>query len=144
MTSRSQFSASDNLINIAQNNPGIDLAQNLEGIQSQSVILVGRNAIFQIPSGALGTGFVTPTPRPFPAIGCVEHLFYGESSDDLDSIRIDGVSYSPSNLKSFREVLLKAALAMKCLNFCINQNDGTMFMLNVYPQCCCECEERKT
>ena len=121
-----QFQVSNQLVAIARFNPGIQLTDNsVKKINAGQIVLVGR-------------GSTTPSS---PTKGCVEWLFYDRSGDDLTRVKIDGNWYSPDNLKDFRDVIQAASLAGKCINFCIDQTDNTMFMLNVYPQCCCECEE---
>lgn len=121
-----QLQVSNQLIAIARFNPGIQLADDaIKKINAGQIVLVGRGS----------------TTAASPTKGCVEWLFYERSSEDLTRLKIDGTWYSPDNLKDFREAIQAATLAGKCINFCIDQTNNTMFMLNVYPQCCCTCEE---
>ena len=125
-----RFEVSDQLIAIARGNPGITLTDaDVKKINANQLVLVGLGSL------TLGFGRITPT-------GCIDHMFYGSGSNDLDRIRIDGTSYGPTNIKDFREILEKAAFHMKCINFCFDKTDNTMRMLNVFPQCCCECEQK--
>ena len=122
--------------------PGIQLtAADVQQINAGQIVLVGRGSILTPGPGGLTGGF---SPGGLIPKGCIDRLFYGTGSKDLDFIQVDGTSYSPSNLKDFREILEQAAFNMKCINFCLVETTNTMRMLNVYPQCCCRCEEVKT
>ena len=80
---------------------------------------------FSAPSGcSLNDGFI----RIFTSI------------DDLE-YSIDGEIYQGGNINDFRDILTDAALHGKCINFCWNRDKNEMTMVNVYPQCCCECEK---
>ena len=114
---------------ITRFNPGIRLSdEDVKQIEAGQLVLVGFGSL--LPSGLVGTG-------------CIDHMFYGEGSQDLDLIWIDGTLYNPVNLKDFREILEKAAFHMKCINFCYNKTSRKMYMLHVYPQCCCVCETKQ-
>ncbi|MCK5354438.1 MAG: hypothetical protein KAJ63_04920, partial [Methyloprofundus sp.] len=99
------------------------------------LVLVGVGSILPPIIGPIG-GKLTKQ-------GCIEYMRYQTGSDDLVQIKIDGALYSGGNLKDFREILEKAAFHMKCINFCWNYKTRQMTMLNIYPQCCCRCEENK-
>lgn len=125
----SQFTISDQFVAISQWNPGITLSsRDLAAINSGDLILVGHGSI--IDSG------LTKVKK-----GCINYLRYQNSGTDLTFFLIDGAYYSPSNLKDFQGILEKAALHGKCINFCYYKSSKKMTMLNVYPQCCCRCEE---
>jgi len=133
-----RFQVSDQLATIARFNPGIELSDDdVKKISADQLILVGRGSIVPVGPGIL----VNPGGGGPIRKGCIDWMFYGSSSDDLGRIRIDGVSYGPANLKDFRDILEQAAFNDKCINFCFDRTNNKMRMLNVYPQCCCRCEE---
>ena len=115
---------------IVRFNPGITLSdEDIKQIEAGQLVLVGHGSIV-VPERV--------------GVGCIDYMHYGEGSLDLDFIRVDGVLYYPINLKDFREILEKAAFNMKCINFCYYPKSRKMFMLNVYPQCCCVCDRKET
>lgn len=126
---------------ITQYNPGIDLSDDdMKLAATGQLQLVGLGSI--LPTGPILTnprGGTNPSPRK----GCIEYLRYQKNSDDLTLIIIDGNSYSGGNINDFRDILTEAALAGKCVNFCWNEEKKEMTMVNVYPQCCCECQEQR-
>lgn len=73
--------------------------------------------------------------------GCIERLYYGSGDEDLGFFVINGQTISPPNLREFRERLREAACCRQCISFCLNTQDGTMFMLNIWP--CEECKPSK-
>lgn len=129
----------DQLMAIERANPGIKLSSDDQKRAIQGTLVqVGVGAV--IPTGPIDFGL--PTNRPsFQNRGCISQLRFQKSADDLTLLIIDGNSYSGGNLNEFREVLLDAALAMKCVSFCWDTEKNEMTMLNVHPQCCCRCEE---
>ncbi|MFK7889827.1 MAG: hypothetical protein AB8B63_03345 [Granulosicoccus sp.] len=129
----------DQLMAIERANPGIKLSSDDQKRAIQGTLVqVGVGAV--IPTGPIDFG--SPTNRPsFQNQGCISQLRFQKSADDLTLLIIDGNSYSGGNLNEFREVLLDAALAMKCVSFCWDTEKNEMTMLNVHPQCCCRCEE---
>ena len=121
-----------NLANIATFNPNLAVDDRaLQQIIAGQITLIGRGSLLAFPTGRS------------PKKGCIDHLRYGSSSEDLDSLKIDGSNYAPTNLKDFAEIIKCAWMSGKCINFCLNSSNNTMNMLNVYPQCCCECEETR-
>ena len=122
---------------IAQFNPGIDLPDDAIKLANAGIlVLVGHGSI--LPPGGLS---IAPGSRgKLTSRGCVEHLRYQKSSEDLSVIQVDGEVYSGGNISEFRDILTDAALHGKCINFCWNNEKHEMTMVNVYPQCCCECE----
>jgi hypothetical protein len=141
--SNEKFEISPQLATIANWNPGITLSDDdVKLANAGTLVLVGVGSILPpllppIIGPVIGGGAITKK-------GCIEYMRYQKGNDDLAQIRIDGASYSGGNLKDFREILEKAAFHMKCINFCWNNRTNQMTMLNVYPQCCCRCEENKT
>lgn len=126
------------LMAIERANPGIKLSTDDQKRATQGILLqVGVGAI--IPTGPIFTANPRPS-RPDFIRGCVEYLRFQKSSEDLTMIIVDGDSYSGDNINEFREVLLEASLAMKCVSFCWDTEKREMTMLNVLPKCCCECE----
>lgn len=126
-----------NLSNIAAFNPNIQLDDaTLKKIIAGQIVLVGRGSLIPVPPRQPG-GVVSSKK------GCIDWAFYGTSSSDLERISIDGTPYAPENLKDFAEIIKCAWMSGKCINFCIDRSvePNRMFMLNVYPQCCCKCEE---
>lgn len=73
--------------------------------------------------------------------GCIERLYYGSGDEDLDFFIINGEVIAPENLKDFRQRLREAACCHHCISFCLDQEERTMFMLNVWP--CQECRPSK-
>ena len=137
----SSFQVSDQLAAIARANPGISLsAADVRNANNGTLVLVGVGSILPVgPAGNFGIGGSVGVRR-----GCIEYMRYQTGSEDLREIRMDGAGYGGENVNDFREILEKAAFHMKCINFCWNKETHRMTMLNVYPQCCCRCEEVKT
>jgi len=126
---------------ITQFNPGIDLSDDdMKLAAVDQLVLVGHGSI--LPTGPIGPGGLAPNPVTGVRKGCVELLRYQNGSDDLTLVQIDGTTYTPKNLNDFNEILTAAANAGKCVNFCYFREENRMTMLNVYPQCCCKCDER--
>ena len=113
----------DVLTRISAGNPPLDATTVLRGIQTSGLVLVGH------------------VPTLSPTKGCIEWLFF-DNNDTLTKLKLDGVWYTPTNLKDFQKRIIAAALEDKCINFCIT-DDRVMSMLNIYPQCCCPCDEFK-
>lgn len=126
-----------NLMAILRANPGIQLSDDdTKAALTGRLVQVGVGSI--IPVGSLVTptrGGVTPQRR-----GCIEFLQFFKNDEDLSYLVVDGNSYSGGNLSDFREVLLEAAMHMKCVSFCWYPEERRMTMLNVHPLCCCRCE----
>lgn len=134
----SGFTVSDQLLTIARWNPGINLSSSsIAAINAGDLVLVGHGSILNPNPG----GIFNPGGTKAIQKGCIDYLRYQESSKVLTFFRIDGARYQPRNLKDFQEILEKAAFHGKCINFCYNKKTGIMDMLNVYPQCCCRCDE---
>lgn len=129
----------DQLMAIERANPGIKLSSDDQKRATQGTLLqVGVGAV--IPRGPLISGSLT-LASDFQSQGCIDQLRFQKSSEDLTYLVVDGNGYSGGNIDEFREVLLDAALAMKCVSFCWDTEKKEMTMLNVHPQCCCRCEE---
>jgi hypothetical protein len=129
----------DQLMAIERANPGIKLSSDDQKRASQGILVqVGVGAVN--PIGPIAIGSVNTT-QTFQHQGCISQLRFQKSAEDLTYLVIDGNGYSGGNLDEFREVLLDAALAMKCISFCWDTEKKEMTMLNVHPQCCCRCEE---
>lgn len=133
-----KFSAQ--LTAITQFNPGIDLSDaNMKLANSGTLVLVGHGSI--LPPGNL-------SPNPIgggrlTSKGCIEHLRYQKNSNDLTVVQVDGEIYRDGNINDFRDILTDAALNGKCINFCWNRERSEMTMVNVYPQCCCACDDHR-
>jgi hypothetical protein len=74
--------------------------------------------------------------------GCIRHLYYQDSSEDLRLVAFDNGSSVSSgeatNLKDFRERLEDAAKYGMGATFCLDTQNRRIFMLNLYP-CLCKC-----
>ena len=81
-----------------------------------TLMQVGIGAV--IPNGVLGNPVLTGSIGGGQPKGCVSYLRFQKSAEDIQQIIVDGNSYSGGNLNEFREVLLDASLAMKCVSFC--------------------------
>lgn len=126
---------------IARNNPGINLSDaDMKLAATGQLQLVGAGSILQQGPIVINPGGGT---NPSPQKGCIEYLRYQKNSEDLVYLVIDGNAYSGGNINDFRDILTEAALAGKCVNFCWNEEKKEMTMVNVYPQCCCKCNETR-
>lgn len=120
----------------AQQLPQVRITQTMANIFT-------ANVGAQFTPGQL-TGIFTPGQVAWYR-GCIERLYYGNSSDDLDFIIIDGKSVAPENIKDFADRLKDAACCHICISFCHDTRENTMFMLNLWPcQVCnptkeCDC-----
>lgn len=132
----------DQLMAIIRANPGIKLSNDDQKRATQGTLLqVGVGAI--IPNGTITNSSITGIATSLKSSlirGCIEYMRFQENADDLTFIIVDGNTYAGENIKEFREVLLDAALAMKCVSFCWDTEKSKMTMLNVHPLCCCRCE----
>jgi len=132
----------DQLMAIIRANPGIKLSNDDQKRATQGTLLqVGVGAI--IPNGSLTNSSITgiaTSPNRSLIRGCISYMRFQKDAEDLTFIVVDGNTYEGENIKDFREVLLEAALAMKCVSFCWDTEKREMTMLNVHPLCCCRCE----
>lgn len=127
---------SPQLMAIMRANPGIRLSDDdQKRAIAGTLVQVGVGSVLQ--SGVIAPPGVGNT---FQQRGCISWLKFQNSSEDLDYLVVDGNSYSGGNLNEFRDVLLEAGLAMKCVSFCWDREKRQMTMLNVHPLCCCKCE----
>ena len=129
----------DQLMAIERANPGLRLSSDDQKRAIQGTLMqVGVGSV--IPIGAIDIG-LSANPSDFQQRGCINQLRFQKSAEDLTVLIIDGNNYSGGNINEFREVLLDAALAMKCVSFCWDSEKKEMTMLNVHPRCCCRCEQ---
>ena len=141
------FQVSANLRAIVEANQGIELsAADVRNANNGVLVLAGVGSNLPV-----GDYKIVATLPHLTQRGCIEKMTYGRAgtpevgSEDLFYIVVDGNFYSGSgNLNDFREILEKAAFHMKCINFCWNSETHFMSMLNVYPQCCCRCEQTQS
>jgi hypothetical protein len=127
---------------IQRANPGIQLSDDDQKRAIQGTLMqVGVGAV--IANGPLTNGSIAGTVSSGASQpkGCVSYLRFQKSAEDLTIVIVDGNTYSGGNINEFREVLLDASLAMKCVSFCWDSEKREMTMLNVHPLCCCRCEE---
>lgn len=129
----------DQLMAIERANPGLRLSSDDQKRAIQGTLQqVGVGAV--IPVGPIIIGL--PPNRPdFQQRGCISQLRFQKSAEDLTILIVDGNTYAGGNINEFRDVLLDAALAMKCVSFCWDSEKKEMTMLNVHPHCCCRCNE---
>lgn len=126
---------------ITQFNPGINLSDaDMKLAAAGQLQLVGLGSI--LPTGPIVAN-PGSNPNRNPAKGCIQILRYQKNSNDLIYLTIDGNAYSGGNINDFRDILTDASLNGKCINFCWNEEKKEMSMVNVYPQCCCECDEKR-
>jgi hypothetical protein len=131
----------DQLMAIERANPGVKLSSDDQKRAAQGTLLqVGVGAV--IPTGPIIIGNPTRgNSNTFQPKGCLSYLQFFKNAEDLTHIVVDGNSYTGGNINEFREVLLEASLAMKCISFCWDTEKREMTMLNVHPLCCCRCDE---
>lgn len=126
------------LMAIQRANPGLVISDDIKRrVLAGTLVQVGVGSI--LPSGPVVVG----GGKRLTDLGCIEYLQFQKSSEDLSYLIIDGNSYFGGNINEFREVLLDAALHMKCVSFCWDSKEREMTMLNVHPQCCCRCESHE-